>query len=107
MTRLDDGRGNIARLQWIKSKVLSVQVKSRSDIGSMDNLESVIRQNLEDHCMSNSLADADKVSAFLTGVGWKITVIHLVVDRFPEVKTQQGTDVVSRTFRQTDRNITD
>jgi hypothetical protein len=57
--------------------------------------------------MSNSLADADKVSAFLTGVGWKITVIHLLVDRFPEVKTQQGTDVVSRTCRQTDRNITD
>jgi hypothetical protein len=73
----------------------------------MDNLESVVRQNLEDHCMSNSPADANKVSAFLTGVGWKITVIHLVVDRFPEVKTQQGTDVVSRTCRQTDRNITD
>jgi hypothetical protein len=24
MTRLDNGRGNVARLQWIKSKVLSV-----------------------------------------------------------------------------------
>jgi hypothetical protein len=43
MTRLDDGRGNIARLQWIKLKVPSVRIKSRSDIGSMDNLESVIR----------------------------------------------------------------
>jgi hypothetical protein len=87
--------------------VLSVWVKSRSDIGSMDNLERVIHENLEDHCMSNSLADADKVSAFLMGVGQKITVIHLVADRFPEVKTQQETDVVSRTSRQTDRNITD
>jgi hypothetical protein len=43
MMRLEDGRGNVARLQWIKSKVLSMQIKSRSDIGSMDNLESVIR----------------------------------------------------------------
>jgi hypothetical protein len=43
MTRLDDGHGNVARLQWIKSKVLSVQIKSQSDIGLMDNLESVIR----------------------------------------------------------------
>jgi hypothetical protein len=47
MTRLDDGRGNIARLQWIKSKVLSMRVKSQSDIGLMDNLESVVRQNLK------------------------------------------------------------
>jgi hypothetical protein len=43
MTRLDDGRGKIARLQWIKSKVLSMQIKSQSDIGLMDNLESVVR----------------------------------------------------------------
>jgi hypothetical protein len=66
MMRLDDGRGNIARLQWIKSKVLSVRIKSRSDIGSMDNLESVIRQNLKGHGVSNRFADTDKVSAFLT-----------------------------------------
>jgi hypothetical protein len=65
MTRLDDGRGNIARLQWIKSKVLSVRVKSRSDIGSMDNLESVIHQNLKGHGVSNRLADTDEMSAFL------------------------------------------
>jgi hypothetical protein len=66
MTRLDDGRGNIARLQWIKSKVLSMQVKSQSDIGSMDNLESVIRQNLKGHGVSNRLADTDEMSVFLT-----------------------------------------
>jgi hypothetical protein len=66
MTRLDDGRGNITRLQWIKWKVLSVRVKSRSDIGSMDNLESVIRQNLKGHGVSNRLADTDEMSAFLT-----------------------------------------
>jgi hypothetical protein len=66
MTRLDDGHGNIARLQWIKSKVLSVQIKSRSDIGSMNDLESVIRKNFKGHGMSDRLADTDEVSAFLT-----------------------------------------
>jgi hypothetical protein len=66
MTRLDDGRGNIVRLQWIKSKVLSVQIKSRSDIGSMDNLESVIHQNFKGHGVSHRFADTDEVSAFLT-----------------------------------------
>jgi hypothetical protein len=66
MTRLDDGRGNVARLQWINSKVLSVWVKSRSDIGSMDNLESVVHQNLKGHGMSDRLADTDEMSAFLT-----------------------------------------
>jgi hypothetical protein len=66
MTRLDDGCGNVARLQWIKSKVLSVQVKSRSDIGSMDNLESVIHQNLKGHGMSDRLADTNEMSTFLT-----------------------------------------
>jgi hypothetical protein len=45
--RLDDGRGNIAMLQWIKSKVLIVQIKSRSDIGSIDYPESVVCQNLK------------------------------------------------------------
>jgi hypothetical protein len=66
MTRLDDGRGNVARLQWIKSKVLSMRIKSRSDIGSMDNLESVIRQNFKGNGMSDRFADTDEVSAFLT-----------------------------------------
>jgi hypothetical protein len=66
MTRLDDGRGNITRLQWIKSKVLSMQIKSQSDIGSMDNLESVIRQNFKGHGVSDRFADTDEVSAFLT-----------------------------------------
>jgi hypothetical protein len=67
MMRLDDGRGNVARLQWIQSKVLSVRVvKSRSDIGSMDNLESVVRQNLKGNGMSDRLADTDEMSAFLT-----------------------------------------
>jgi hypothetical protein len=66
MTRLDDGRGNITRLQWIKSKVLSMQIKSRSDIGLMDNLESVVRQNFKGHGMSDRFADTDEVSAFLT-----------------------------------------
>ncbi len=61
--RLDNGRGNVARVQWIKSKVLSVQVKSRSDIGSMDNLERVIHQNLKNHGMSDRLADTEKMSA--------------------------------------------
>jgi hypothetical protein len=54
MTRLDDGRGNVTRLQWIKSKVLSMRIKSRSDIGSMDNLESVIHQNLKGHGVADS-----------------------------------------------------
>jgi hypothetical protein len=66
MTRLDDGHGNVTRLQWIKSKVLSVRVKSRSDIGSMDNLESVVRQNLKSHGVSDRLADTNEMSAFLT-----------------------------------------
>jgi hypothetical protein len=66
MMRLDDGRGNVARLQWIKSKVLSLRVKSRSDIGSMNNLESVIRQNLKGHGVSDRLADTDEMSTFLT-----------------------------------------
>jgi hypothetical protein len=66
MMRLDDGRGNVARLQWIKLKVLSVRVKSRSDIGSMDNLESVIRQNLKGHGVSDRFADTDEMSVFLT-----------------------------------------
>jgi hypothetical protein len=65
MTRLDYGHGNITRLQWIKSKVLSVQVKSRSDIGSMDNLEGVVHQNLKGHGVSDRLADTNKMSAFL------------------------------------------
>jgi hypothetical protein len=66
MTRLDDGRGNVARLQLIKSKVLSMWIKSQSDIGLMDNLESVIRQNLKGHGISNRFTDTDEVSAFLT-----------------------------------------
>jgi hypothetical protein len=65
MMRLDDGHGNITRLQWIKSKVLSVRIKSRSDIGSMDNLESVVRQNFKGHGMPNRFADTNEVSAFL------------------------------------------
>jgi hypothetical protein len=65
MMILDDGCGNVARLQWIKSKVLSVHVKGRSDIGSMDNLESVVCQNFKGHGMSNRLADTDEMSAFL------------------------------------------
>jgi hypothetical protein len=66
MTRLDNGRGNIARLQWIKSKVLSVWIKSRSDIGLMDNLESVIHQNFKGHGVSDRFTETDEVSAFLT-----------------------------------------
>jgi hypothetical protein len=66
MTRLDDGYGNVTRLQWIKSKVLSMRVKSRSDIGLMDTLESVIRQNLKGHGVSDRLADTDEMSSFLT-----------------------------------------
>jgi hypothetical protein len=66
MMRLDDGRGNIARLQWIKSKLLSVRIESQSDIGSMDNLESVVRQNFKGHGVSNRFADTDEVSTFLT-----------------------------------------
>jgi hypothetical protein len=66
MTRLDDGCGNVARIQWIKSKVLSMWIKSRSDIGLMDNLESVVRQNFKGNGVSNRFADTDKVSAFLT-----------------------------------------
>jgi hypothetical protein len=63
--RLDNGHGNVTRLQWIKSKVLSMQVKSQSDIGLMDNLESVIHQNLKGHGVSNRLTDTDKMSVFL------------------------------------------
>jgi hypothetical protein len=66
MTRLDDGHGNVARLQWIKSKVLSMWIKSQSDIGLMDNLESVVRQNLKGHGVSDRFADTDEVSVFLT-----------------------------------------
>jgi hypothetical protein len=66
MTRLDNWRGNVARLQWIKSKVLSVRVKSRSDIGSMDNFESVVHQNLKGHGVPNRFADTNEMSAFLT-----------------------------------------
>jgi hypothetical protein len=66
MTRLDDGRGNVTRLQWIKSKVLRVQIKNRSDIGLMDNLESVVRQNFKGHGVSDRFADTDEVSTFLT-----------------------------------------
>jgi hypothetical protein len=66
MTRLDDGRGNVARLQWIKLKVLSMRIKSQSDIGSMDNLESVVHQNFKGHGVSDRFADTDEVSAFLT-----------------------------------------
>jgi hypothetical protein len=65
MMRLDDGHGNIARLQWIKSKVLSMRIKSRSEIGSMNNLESVVRQNFKGHGVSDRFADTDEVSAFL------------------------------------------
>jgi hypothetical protein len=66
MTRLDNGHGNVARLQWIKWKVLSMWIKSRSDVGSMDNLESVIHQNFKGHGMPDRFADTDEVSAFLT-----------------------------------------
>jgi hypothetical protein len=66
MTRLDDGHGNVTRLQWIKSKFLSMRIKSRSDIGLMDNLESVVRQNFKGHGVSDRFADTNEVSAFLT-----------------------------------------
>jgi hypothetical protein len=66
MTRLEYGHGNIARLQWIKSKVLSMWVKSQSDIGSMDNLGGVVRQNLKGHGVFDRLADTDEMSTFLT-----------------------------------------
>jgi hypothetical protein len=66
MMRLDDGRGNVARLQWIKSKVLSMRIKSLSDIGLMDNLESVVHQKFKGHGMSDRFTDTDEVSAFLT-----------------------------------------
>jgi hypothetical protein len=63
---VSDRFADTAKLQWIKSKVLSVRVKSQSDIGSMDNLESVIHQNLKGHGMSDRLADTDEMSAILT-----------------------------------------
>jgi hypothetical protein len=66
MTRLDNGCGNIARLQWIKSKVFSMRIKSQSDIGSNDNLESVVLQNFKGHGVSDRFADTDEMSAFLT-----------------------------------------
>jgi hypothetical protein len=53
----------------------------------MDILEGVTHQNLKGHGMSDRLADTDEMSAFLTRVRWKVTVIKLVVDRFPEVET--------------------
>jgi hypothetical protein len=65
MMRLDDGHGNVTRLQWITSKILSMRVKSRSDIGSMDNIESVVCQNLKGHGVSDRLADTEEMSAFL------------------------------------------
>jgi hypothetical protein len=57
--------------------------------------------------MSNGLADADKVSAFLMGVRQKIIVIHLVVDRFPEVKTQQGNEAKKPSVCQSSRAVKD
>jgi hypothetical protein len=65
MMRLEDGHGNVAKLQWIESKVLSMRVKSQSDIGLMDNLESVIGQNLKGNGLSDRLADTDEMSTFL------------------------------------------
>jgi hypothetical protein len=41
-------------------------VKSQSDIVVMDNLESVIRQNLKGHGVSDRLPDTDEMSVFLT-----------------------------------------
>jgi hypothetical protein len=66
MTRLDNGHGNITRLQRVKSKVLSMRIKSRSDIGSMDNLESVVCQNFKGHGVPDNFTDTDEVSALLT-----------------------------------------
>jgi hypothetical protein len=43
-----------------------VWIKSQSDIGLMDNLESVVRQNFKGHGMSDRFAGTDEVSAFLT-----------------------------------------
>jgi hypothetical protein len=43
-----------------------MRIKSRSDIGSMDNLESVVHQNFKGHGVSDRFADTDEVSAFLT-----------------------------------------
>jgi hypothetical protein len=51
MTRLDNGIGLVARLQWVKSKVLLVRIKSQPDIGPVYHLQSIVRQDLEGHCM--------------------------------------------------------
>jgi hypothetical protein len=53
-------------LNVVSRGVLSMRIKSRSDIGSMDNLESVVRQNFKGHGVSDRLADTDEASAFLT-----------------------------------------
>jgi hypothetical protein len=43
-----------------------MRIKSQSDIGLMDNLESVIRQNFKGHGMSDRFTDTNEVSMFLT-----------------------------------------
>jgi hypothetical protein len=59
-----------------------MRIKSWSDIGSMDNLESVICQNLKGHGMADRFADTYEVSAFLTWVRQKVTVVKLVRGKF-------------------------
>jgi hypothetical protein len=47
-------------------KFLNMRIKSQFDIELIDNLESVVRQNLKGHGVSDRFADTDEVSTFLT-----------------------------------------
>jgi hypothetical protein len=53
----------------------------------MDNLESVVRQNLKGHGMSDDSLIPTKCPRFLRESDGKSLSSKLVVDRFPEVET--------------------
>jgi hypothetical protein len=75
-------------------KVPTIRIKRRVDVGTIYDLASIVCNNLKSHDMANVLSNTDPATTFLTGIGRKIGVIDLVVDRFIPPEEQQRTDII-------------
>jgi hypothetical protein len=74
MTRLDDRRDWWFIVEWIHKKIPTIGIKCGADVGMINNLPSVIRQNLESHGMANMFGNTHPTTAFLSGVRREIGV---------------------------------
>jgi len=68
----------------------------RTKVGVVDNLLSVHSKDFVCHGMSNILSNANHMTKCLMRFRREIGVINLVVDLFPKMKMEEGTNIHSR-----------